>query len=128
MNNYFLELGTLVATVIIGILGGSFGTALLQRKLDRTRADKIEIDAESVEVGNHLKVAQRAMEFNRDLLSRVEALERAMAKLSEEVRHLEEENAQLRDRCRKLERENAALRREIEADIEGITGKPSKGS
>jgi len=73
------------------------------------------------------KLPFRLLEFNRDLLKRVEkleemveagdrreqALEGRVAELAGAITRLESENQSLRARCKKLEGENAELREEV---------------
>lgn len=128
MNPAVYEALQLALTLIVGIFGGSFAVAWLNRKKTNAEAEKFHVEADQVVVGGHLKTADRLLAFNRDLLKRVErlekmveagdrreqALEDRVGELAGKVGQLEIENTNLRARCKRLEGENAELRSEIE--------------
>jgi predicted RNase H-like nuclease (RuvC/YqgF family) len=130
MNPTLAHILELVATLIVGVFGGSFAVAVLNRRKTEAEAEKVHVEAESVIVGGHLETADRLLEFNRDLLKRVEkleemveagdrreqALESRVAELAGAITRLEAENQSLRARCKKLEGENAELREEVGAN------------
>lgn len=124
MNDAIFEAMKDLAVGVLGVLGGGFGIAWLNRRKTNAEAKRITVEADQVEVKGHLETIDRILEFNRDLLTRVEKLERMVeagdkreqalearvGELFSKVQSLETENANLRARCRKLETENAELR------------------
>jgi predicted nuclease with TOPRIM domain len=113
-----------VTLAIVAALLGGGGIGTLITVLAKRR--KIDAETEAIKVTGQLEVTDRALEFNRELLQRIEtleaalkedeeredALERRIAKLEGEVRSLEVENRTLKTRVRELEAENARLKEE----------------
>jgi predicted nuclease with TOPRIM domain len=127
MSPTLIHLIELFATLTAGIFGGSFAVAWLNRRKTAAEANKVTVEAESVEIKGHLETIDRILKFNQDLLQRVEKLEAMVeegdrreqnlearvGELASKIGQLENENASLRERCRKLEGENASLREAV---------------
>ena len=112
----------IILAIVTALFGGG-GIGTLITVLSRRR--KIDAETDSIKVTGQLELADRALDFNRELLTRVEHLETALredearekelekriGKLEGEVRKLEGENRTLKGRVRELEAENAALKK-----------------
>lgn len=119
------EIASLVVTLIVGTVGGGGLIAWLNR-------GKIKAETGEVEIRGQLQIVDRFSTWNKELLERVEKLEKAAAAdrkaardredklegrihtLEMEVLKLERENEALRGRCRRLEGENAELKGQID--------------
>ena len=126
MSEEILDALVSLVGVAGGILGGGALVAWIQRRKTNAEAGKVSAEAGNVVLSGKLEILDRTMEWNRELLKRIEGVEenfKQQAKretelihridaLEREVDKLEGENRALRSRCKKLETEVGELEEE----------------